>query len=180
MNFTLIMQIFFGLLTPLLAIMFSLYGISSILSKLRDKLRLRIETNPDFNEIKCKIKDDKIRDGIESEILKYRKDALAQAILGESRFSSLSFLTKITSIIELIIFSALILVLLYSGESLLVGVKVFGAFLGGWIGIKTLVNQVAWSDPYVGKGYYYISLFGTLINIATGVLTSLFLYYLIF
>lgn len=107
-------------------------------------------------------------------------ESLIQAQLIEKRGSKkgLGFITEWVSRIEFLVFGFLTVVLFFEGHTLLSlgGVKIFGAFLGGWLGIKVLSNYGVWSDSIVGKAYYHTSLLGALMNIAAGTLAGYLLY----
>src|SRR3989344_2378639 len=139
----------------LLAVLSSLYGIGIVLWVLRYKVRSFIEQ---------KEKDLSSKQNSEEE-KKAVKEALKQADLIDERETKLGWITKCVAIIELIVFGGLTLLMLNRNLPILEIMKTSGAFLGGWLGIKVLSSHGAWSNPIVGKAYYHISLFGTLLNV---------------
>ncbi len=148
-----------------------MYIIGAFLHNLREKVTKHIKSKIEIKEDEKKVLPD-----LEKKI----NEALVQSILIRSRSSELRWFTKAVSLIELSVFANLTLLLFYQAANLLDGVKILGAFLAAWLGIKTLISHHAWPDPFVGKAYYYISLFGTLLNVAAGFFLGLFLYCFIF
>ena len=103
------------------------------------------------------------------EVKKVMEETFQKIFSMEKRASGLNWLTKTISIIEFSMFVILTSFLFLTGSYLLSVVKIVGAFMGGWMTIKLLIQHDAWNDRFVGKAYYYISLLGTLLNIAAAI-----------
>lgn len=147
-------------------VLFSLYGVGKILEWFRGKIKKFIEGTKKTEFVSCE---------------NYKK-SLRSANLIKEREKNLGWITKIVTIIELIMFGGLTLLLILEKNfqkdfQILGTMKTFGAFLGGWLGIKVLSSHGAWSDPIAGKAYYHISLFGTLLNVGVAFLAALLSYY---
>ncbi|MBI3626749.1 hypothetical protein HY224_01765 [Candidatus Uhrbacteria bacterium] len=107
-------------------------------------------------------------------------ESLEQSSLIDKREEEdgLIFITKWVAVIELVVFIGITL-LIFNEEpalSALNKAKIFGAFLGGWLGIKVLSSHGAWSDKIVGKAHYHTSLIGTLFNVIVGFISGWLLY----
>lgn len=158
---------FITILIISIAVFSSLYGIGMILWVLRYKVRQFIEQKERDFDSKQNFENDKEK----------IRESLKQANLIDERETKLGWITKCVAIIELIIFGGLTLLMLNENSSILETMKIFGAFLGGWLGIKVLSSHGAWSDPIVGKAYYHISLFGVLLNVTVAFSAVYLIYY---
>lgn len=89
----------------------------------------------------------------------------------EYRTRELGYITRIVGWLEIIFFAGLVyFILKYTNiSSSLDRVNSFFTIFGGWIFIKTIVNYDQWSHKRAGKAYFYISLFGTFLNILLAV-----------
>lgn len=142
---------------------------------LREKVKDFIINSKKIKEIFKK--DDKVLETSYDPI----EEAKRQTDIIEERERGLWWLTLIVSLIELAIFGILSF-LIFKDESTISffgKIKIFGAFLGGWLGIKVLSNHKAWSNEIVGKAYYHISLIGTLFNILIGSFAGWIIYNII-
>lgn len=102
----------------------------------------------------------------EKEGLKINEDEKLESRLTQLRGKKLKHLSLIVGTIEIIFFGVLIMLLLQSGKPFLDGMSFFFKFLGGWLAIKTVNQHGSWSSKVLGKPYFYVSLFGMLINVS--------------
>ena len=118
----------------------------------------------DFNEEEKRQKINEIRYEGGSEIhTKYRK-------------RKLGFITQIVGWSEIIFFVVLIFFLLGDSSLKIEKLSLFFQILGGWIFVKTIVHYDQWAKKREGKAYFYISLFGTFLNIIFGVGIAILLF----
>ena len=146
-------KIYFTAFTVLIVISFPLFITRGTLRFLRDRIKDFIKSKADIAEAK------------------------EQADLIEAREKELWWLTAIVALLESAVFGSLAFLIFLEGPDLfLEKIKIFGAFLGGWLGIKVLSSHKPWSNQIVGKAYYHISLIGTLINITVSFFTGFLIF----
>ena len=86
----------------------------------------------------------------------------------------LGFITIVISLIEVIIFSFLLIFLKKEyGQDTFEIVSSFSKFFGVWVVVKTIGNFGQWSGPNLGRASFYVFLIGTLLNIASAILLGL-------
>ena len=154
-------QLDFSVILTILALLLAIISqiiIPCFIKKYHSKIRLFIENNAD-------------------ETIK-EQNAIRQAYLIEKRFEKLSSIAIITAWIELLFFILLTILLFKTAplNSNFEIIKVFGIFIGGWLGFKILGHYPPWSNAVAGKAYYYISLITTLFNIIIAFIIGWILY----
>ena len=94
----------------------------------------------------------------------------------EYRTKRLRYFSQIIGYSEVIFFAGLVVILMAHDMNLIKGGDYFLKIFGGWLAIKTVSNYDQWSHVIAGKAYFYISIFGTFLNI----IFAIFIGYLFF
>ena len=102
------------------------------------------------------------------------KERFGSELYTEYRTRKLGYFSQIIGYSEIIFFGGLIVILISNEMTLIKGGDYFFKVFGGWLAVKTVSNYDQWSHIIAGKAYFYITIFGTLINIGFAVLMGVF------